>query len=198
MFTLGVTGGIGSGKSTVTRAFSEFGITIVDADEVAREVVQPGEPALERISEHFGNHVLLTNGSLDRGALRKVIFQHKEQKEWLESLLHPLINTAVREKLAQDKQGPYQIYSAPLLLENKQIELVDRLLIVDVPVDCQIERSTKRDNAPADSIKSIIEQQMPRKERLKYADFVIDNSRSVALTVQQVAEIHQQILSLLD
>ncbi len=196
MFTLGITGGIGSGKSFVTKLFSDKNILIVDADEVSREVVTPGQPALEAIKEHFGLTAFSADGLLDRRALRERIFNNIEDKIWLEELLHPLIRASVRRKLQGPSSSPYAIYSAPLLFEQKQESLVDKVVVVDCPVDQQIERAMKRDGSGYATIRKILDQQISRDERLAKADYIVDNSNSMDDTLQQVEQIHQAILKL--
>lgn len=185
---IGLTGGIGSGKSLVAARFAELGITVVNADTVAREVVAKGEPALEKIRDHFGEEILLPTGELDRRQLRGIIFADPEQKKWLENLLHPIIRVRMVEQL-QAAASPYAILESPLLLETDQHLLVEKIIVVDVDEATQIARASTRDGADVEQIKKIIASQMPRAEKLKKADFVIDNGGSVEATYRQVEGI---------
>lgn len=196
MFTLGVTGGIGSGKSLVTDLLRRKGAFIIDADEIAREVVAPGMPALTAIHEHFGADTLLPDDSLNRKALRAKIFNAPDEKAWLESVLHPRIRARANELLQAPKDHPYQGYCVPLLLEKGLDQHVDKVLVVDVPPDIQLQRAAARDGASADDIRRIIDSQVSREQRLAKADYVIDNSGTIEQTVQQVDNLHQTFLTL--
>ena len=171
---IGLTGGIGSGKSTVSCYFSALQVTIVDADIVARQVVSKDQPALQEIAAHFGNEIL-SNGELNRALLRDKIFQDNSQREWLNTLLHPLIHARIIKELAQAK-GEYVLLEAPLLFENKLDELTDYNLVVDIEPALQMKRASARDGVSVESIKAIITKQIDRKERIQKADFIIDNS----------------------
>ena len=195
VLVIGVTGGIGSGKTAVTDEFTRLGITIVDADVAARTVVANGKPALQEIASRFGQHILLENGDLDRAALRTIVFKEHEQRTWLEQLTHPLIRQEIIQGL-QDAQSPYVILSSPLLVESGQNKLVNKTLVVDVPVELQIERTTSRDNNSAEQVQAIIQAQIPRKDRLKHADYVIVNDQDLNHLHQQVAQQHQQFLKM--
>ncbi|WP_166264384.1 dephospho-CoA kinase [Marinobacter caseinilyticus] len=193
---VGLTGGIGSGKSTVAEMFRDLGIHFVDADTVAREVVEPGTVALGDIAGHFGPQILTDDGRLDRAALRTIVFNAPSERVWLETLLHPII----REELARQLQPehyaePYVLLVSPLLLETDQHALVDRVVVVDVPVERQIERTAARDNNSPDQVERIIAAQMPREQRLQRADDVIDNQAPRDQVRQQVAALHQRYVS---
>ena len=192
---VGLTGGIGSGKSTVAEAFRQLGIDTVDADAASRAVVEPGMPALAAIGEHFGAAILHGDGSLDRAALRGIVFSDPQQKAWLESLLHPLIRDWIIQQL-QNSSGPYIILESPLLFETDQHQLADTVLLVDLPEALQIERACARDNNLADQIKRIIATQMPRQEKLSRADIVFDNSQPLETVAARVAELHHEFLKL--
>ena len=195
MLVIGVTGGIGSGKTAVTDEFTRLGITIVDADVAARTVVANGKPALQEIASRFGQHILLENGDLDRAALRTIVFKDPEQRKWLEQLTHPLIRQEIIQGL-QDAQSPYVILASPLLIESGQNKLVNKTLVVDVPVEMQIERTTSRDNNSAEQVKAIIQAQIPRHDRLKHADHVIVNDQDLVHLREQVELQHQQFLKM--
>ena len=192
---VGLTGGIGSGKSTVAEKFRQLGIDMVDADYASRAVVEPGMPALKAISEHFGNDILHADGNLNRAALRTIIFSDPKQKIWLESLLHPLIREWIIEQLSQSK-SPYVILESPLLLETDQHQLVDKVVLVDLPVELQIERACARDGNLADQIQRIIDSQMPRQDKLSRADIVFDNSQPLETVNERVTALHHQFLTL--
>ncbi|SES28247.1 dephospho-CoA kinase [Vreelandella subterranea] len=190
---IGLTGGIGSGKSTVARAFGERGIGWVDADDVAREVVAPGEPALDAIGEHFGPEVIDQDGALDRAALRKIIFEAPEQRQWLEQLTHPLIRERIIARLENIQSGPspYALLVSPLLFESGQAVLVDRTLVIDIPIDMQLSRTLERDGVSEANVRAILDAQMSREERCARADDIIDNSRDIAHMQHQVAQLDQ-------
>ncbi len=194
MFLVGITGGIGSGKSTVAKLFSNLGVSVVDADQSAREVVKPGCPSLEEIEQHFGTGVILDSGELNRGALRERIFTNNAERQWLESLLHPLIFEHIKLQLA-NAPSDYAILESPLLLETTQKELVNRVLVVDVPENVQLERALLRDNATKQEIKAIMAAQISRSERLSRADDVILNDKGRADLDSQVLALHQQYLT---
>jgi len=193
---VGLTGGIGSGKSEVSRRFQLRGVTVVDADEMARVVVEPGEPALAAIAQHFGADILTAAGELDRAQLRAIIFSDPHQKQWLESLLHPLINARIRFELNRSDNSPYAILSSPLLLETTQHTLVDRILVIDASEDLQITRASLRDTNNVALIKAIMATQLPREARLEKADDIIHNHGDFLELETQVNQLHQQYLFL--
>ena len=190
---IGLTGGIGSGKSAVSSHFETLGITVVDADIVAREVVEPAQPALIQIAEHFGNNIITAKGALDRAALRVLIFKDKAERKWLESLLHPLIRDEITLQLKQSL-SPYSILNSPLLLETDQHAIVDRILVVDVPVETQIERTTKRDNNTLEQVEAIINAQSSRAIKQQKADDIILNTGTIDSLYEQVNELHRHYL----
>lgn len=192
---IGLTGGIGSGKSTVAEAFRQLGIETVDADQASRAVVEPGMPALAAISAQFGSQIIQADGSLDRAALRQIIFTDPAQKLWLESLLHPLIRDWIIEQL-KAATSPYVILESPLLFETDQHQLVHKTVLVDLPEALQIERACARDGNQADQIQRIIDAQMPREEKLSRADIVLDNSAPLDTLAARVTAVHQTLLSL--
>lgn len=197
MFIVGLTGGIGSGKTAVSRRFEALGITVVDADVVAREVVEPGTPALAQIRAHFGAEVLLPDGQLDRAALRRIVFSDPEAKRWLEALLHPLIGSETLRQL-DSAPGPYVLLASPLLVESGQTSICSRVLVVDVPEAVQLQRTMQRDTNDVEQVRRIIASQATREQRLAAADDVIDNSGAEAALDAQVAALHQQYLELAD
>ncbi|WP_282040957.1 dephospho-CoA kinase [Halomonas alimentaria] len=191
---IGLTGGIASGKSTVARAFEALGAPWVDADDVAREVVEPGKPALAEIAERFGNEVLNADGTLNRRALREIVFQDEGERRWLESVTHPRIRERLIAHLEHLAAGgaPYVLLVSPLLFESGQVEMIDRALVIDVPEALQIERTAARDDVDADQARAIVAAQMPRAERLARADDVLDNGGSEAEMRRQVVELDRQ------
>ncbi len=189
---IGLTGGIGSGKSLVAARFAELGVTVVNADTVAREVVAKGEPALDAIRAHFGEDIVLPNGELDRRKLREIIFNDPAQKKWLEALMHPIIRLRIVDQL-HAAISPYAILESPLLLETDQHLLVEKIIVVDVDETTQIVRASARDGSDATQIKNIIASQMPRSEKLQKADFVIDNSGSKEATFLQVESLDKKL-----
>lgn len=194
-WVLGLTGGIGSGKSAVVEHFDTLGVHWVDADQAARWVVEPGKPALARIVERFGESMLTTSGTLDRAALRARIFEDVEQRRWLEQLLHPLIGEAVDEYLAQ-AGSPYAIMVSPLLIESGRYRQVDRILVVDVPEELQIQRTIRRDQASEAQIRSILQAQAGREERLRHAHDVLVNDKDQAWLRAEVERLHEFYLTL--
>ncbi len=194
-FVVGLTGGIGSGKSAASSHFESLGISCVDADITSREVVLPGTAALSEIEKHFGNNVIDNQGELNRKALREIIFHDLDEKAWLEKLLHPLIRERIQLLIANSK-SPYTILSSPLLIETKQHLQTDYVLVVDVPEDTQLSRTLKRDGGSEKTIKSILSNQLSRTQRLKYADDVIDNSTDLKTLHVQVESLHKKYLDL--
>jgi len=192
---VGLTGGIGCGKSTVARFLSELGITVVDADQVARDVVLPGTDTLRAIEEHFGSQVIKEDQSLNRPQLRQLIFNNPDDKIWLENLLHPIIRKQMLAELNESK-SIYSILEAPLLFENHLEAYCVKTVLVDIPVELQIRRATQRDNADANAIQAIMDTQLPRSAKLEKADYVIDNSGNHDNTKMQVMRL-DQILRLL-
>lgn len=194
-FLVGLTGGIGCGKSTVTALFAKLGVQYVDADIVAREVVMPGTACLDAICRHFGSGILNSSGELDRAALRQRVFTNATDKAWLEQLLHPAIRQEMLAQLAA-LTSPYALLVAPLLLENKLNRLVQRVLVIDLPESLQLQRAMARDSSSEQHIKAIMAAQISRTERLKLADDIITNDSNIADLTPQVAALHQQYLQL--
>jgi len=195
-FIVGLTGGIGSGKTTIANFFAEHNIVIVDADIVARDVVAVGSPALTQISQHFGEHFIQADGHLNRALLRKKIFSNDTDKLWLNNLLHPLI----REQLIAQMQAASSVYCllvAPLLIENNLIKLVNRVLVIDVSETTQINRTTQRDNNSVEQVQAIISSQASRKDKQEHADDLLNNDNSSLEALKDsVAKLHQQYLTL--
>ena len=190
---LGLTGGIGAGKTLVSNHLSSLGIEIVDADVIAREVVAVDSDGLNAIVKHFGNAILLDDGSLNRAKLREIIFADLEQKNWLNNLLHPMIRQNITEKLDNAK-SLYVVLSAPLLFENKLDALCDHSLLVDVPVEVQLARTTNRDSVSTEQVKHIIAAQMSRDDKLQKAGSILDNHREIDLVLADVERLHRAFL----
>ncbi|OUY06735.1 dephospho-CoA kinase [Acinetobacter populi] len=190
---LGLTGGIGSGKSAASHWFEQQGIGIVDADIVAREIVQPGQPALQQIQHAFGDWVLLDNGELDRRALREHIFQQPQARKALEQITHPAIRASIIEQL-QQADSPYAILVSPLLFETNQHKLTARTLLIDASEDIQIQRASQRDGQSIEQIKQIIAAQMSRADKQKRADDIVINDGHLEHLYQQLEKLHQQYL----
>ncbi|MEZ9820938.1 dephospho-CoA kinase [Shewanella sp. 10N.286.45.A1] len=178
-FIVGLTGGIGSGKTTVANLFADLGVVLVDADIVAREVVNPGSEGLAAIVEHFGADIQLSDGHLDRSMLRERIFNNDEQRLWLNGLLHPLIRETML-KNCKEAQSNYVIMVAPLLFENGLDRLVQRTLLVDISPQLQQQRTMARDDVSAKQVQNIIGSQATRAEKLSKADDVIDNQGEIS------------------
>ena len=192
---LGLTGGIGTGKSSVAAEFKNLGICIVNADEGSRAVVEPGKPALSKIASQFGDQIILSDGSLDRAALREIIFNNANKKQWLEELLHPIIRDWIVEHL-NDSDSPYVILESPLLLETDQHELVDITLLIDLPMELQLERAGARDANNSKQIQRIIDSQMSREQKISKADWIFDNSGEKAMISYRVNQLHEKFLAL--
>ena len=191
---VGVTGGIGSGKSAATAHFESLGITVVDADLASRIIVQPGKPALAEIAAHFGSDILLQDGSLDRAALRERVFADTTQRQWLEQLTHPLIGEEIQAQL-QASTSAYTILSSPLLLETTQKDLCAITVVVDVPEAVQVQRTISRDANSEDQVRKIMAAQMSRQQRLQLADEVLDNGGTLAGLQRAVEKLHQKFLA---
>jgi dephospho-CoA kinase len=189
---IGLTGGIGSGKTTVANFFADLGIDIIDADIAARKVVEPESNALVQISQHFGLQFIKADGTLNRPLLRSQIFSNDIDKLWLNNLLHPLIRQTMLNEIEQS-QSPYCLLVAPLLIENNLQSLVERILVIDICEEEQIKRAVLRDPSSKEEIIRIISSQIPRKERLKHADDIIDNTKSdLSIIKESVIKLDQK------
>jgi dephospho-CoA kinase len=188
-FIVGLTGGIGSGKTTVSDMFAKLNIDIIDADIAARTVVMPGSKALIAIEANFGPDFITPTGELGRTKLRSRIFSNSDDKTWLNNLLHPLIRTEILSQISQAKSN-YCVLVAPLLIENNLQKLVNRVLVINIDEANQIARTAERDPSSVAEIKRIIASQMPSKQRLSFADDVINN-QDISLD-----DIQQQVIAL--
>ena len=194
-YIVGLTGGIGSGKSAASAWFEQQSILVVDADIVAREVVKVGQPALIEIQKHFGDWVLDEQGCLNRSALRDYIFKHPEARQQLEAITHPVIRSAIIQQLNQ-ALSPYAILASPLLFETDQHLLCQRSLLIDVPVELQLVRASQRDGQSREQIERIIAVQMPRLEKQQRAHDIADNSGTLEDLYQQLQPLHEHYLQL--
>ena len=193
MFVVGLTGGIGSGKSAATAVFEDLGIDVVDADLASREAVLPGSKALDQIQKKFGNEILLEDQSLNRAKLREIIFDNSEDKTWLEQLLHPEIRHIIQSKL-ENSSSEYVILVSPLLFETDQHEFCNTAILIDSSMNSQVSRTSKRDSVSEDSVKKIISAQMSRDDKLKIAKIVINNDDSLEQLESNVKKVHENLI----
>jgi dephospho-CoA kinase len=194
-FRVGLTGGIASGKSTAAKFFDDLGVPILDSDQVARDVVEPGQPPLERLVERFGASILTADGHLDRPALRNIVFSDPKARADLEALTHPAIGAAMEARSAV-AGGPYQILVIPLLVEKNLAANVDRVLVVDCDEALQLKRLAQRDGAARAQAQAILDAQASRTARLKAADDVITNDGTIDAVRKQVTALHGRYLEL--
>jgi dephospho-CoA kinase len=195
MLKIGLTGGIGCGKSTVARLFSELDTPVIDADEIAHHLVEKGQPALKRIAQEFGQTILNEDGTLNRSTLKDLVFSDSRHKQTLEAILHPLIYQTIQSEI-ENISASYCIICIPLLIETDKIRSVDRVLVVDCPVETQIKRVETRDRLSIEQIKAILENQVSRAVRISQADDIIDNSEIETGLAEQVKKLHNLYLSL--
>lgn len=194
-YIVALTGGIGSGKSTVSDEFSRLGVPVVDSDIIARQVVEPGTVALQAIAEHFGSSILLADGTLDRKKLRERIFSQPDEKQWLNNLLHPQIQLETRQQIAAI-EAPYILWVVPLLVENNLCSRANRILVVDVSTKTQLHRTVARDGTSLHQAQQILAAQTSRELRLSLADDVLNNDGSTAELINQIKQLHQKYLTL--
>ncbi|AVP82977.1 dephospho-CoA kinase [Aeromonas hydrophila] len=195
MYVVAITGGIGSGKTTVANQFAELGIEVVDADVIAREVVEPGTPALATIAAHFGSDVITPDGQLNRRRLRERVFTDPQAKGWLNALLHPLIRTEMQRQCAAAR-SPYCLLVVPLLVENRLTALANRVLVIDVDEATQIERTCRRDGVSREQAQAILAAQASRAERLAAADDVLDNQNGTPAAIKsRILALHETYLA---
>ena len=197
MLIIGLTGGIGSGKSVASDKFASLGITVVDADVASRTVVEPGKPALQEIESHFGSEIITEDGQLDRAKLREIIASDAEERKWLESVLHPRIGEQIAKEISESS-SPYTLFVAPLLLETNSQEMCARVVVVDVPNDVQVERTAKRDKVPTDQVEQMVSAQMEREKRLEKADDVLLNTGTIEELEKKVEQLHKKYLQMVE
>ena len=190
---VGLTGGIGSGQSAAADYFQTLGVDVVDADLASRAVVEPGQPALEKIAEHFGSNILDPHGQLDRAALRKKVFSDVAERKWLQQLLHPLINNYLVEQV-NAAQSDYCLLVNPLLIESGQQQWCDIVVVVDVPVATQLSRTMARDDNTREQVQAIIDAQTSRDKRLNAADYVVTNDQDLGFLHDQIDTLHNDLL----
>lgn len=195
MLIIALTGGIGAGKSTVADRFAELGVPVIDADLLAREQVRRGSAGLEEIVRSFGPEILATDGELDRGRLRRLIFRDPAAKKRLEAILHPRIRAQMRKRI-REIDAPYVVLAIPLLVEKAQMDLADRVLVVDAPEELRIERVCRRDRQAAGEIRAILRSQCSRAERLDVADDVITNDGALGKLLDDTTALHYRYMSL--
>jgi len=194
-FILGLTGGIASGKTAAADRLESLGATLVDTDLISREVVEPGQPALTQIEQHFGPDVIQGDGGLNRGALREKVFQDSKERQWLEELLHPLIRQTAIDR-ALSASTPIVVVVVPLLFESGHYQEIDASLVIDVPVELQRQRTLNRDGVSDTQVDSILAAQMDRQSRLNRADYVISNAGTLDELYSQVDALYHQLIAL--
>ena len=193
-YIVALSGGIASGKSTIANLFAQLGVPIIDADVIARQVVQIGTEAYKLIVKHFSQEILLPNNELDRSQLREIIFNNDHERLWLNNLLHPIIQEQTQIQIAQ-QTAAYVIWVVPLLVENNLHNFADRVLMVDTPEQLQLERLIQRDNIDKSLAQKMISSQISSKKRLTYADDIIVNNGDLISLTAQVNKLHQQYLN---
>lgn len=192
MLRVGLYGGIGSGKSTAAEIFSRLGVSVIDADLIARELSAPNSPQLKKIKNTFGDSIV-TDGSLDRAQLRKIISSSARAREQLNAIMHPAIRQELKTRVAQS-EGVYCLVVVPLLLESQMLDLVDRIVVIDCPEQKQLKRVIRRDKVRADEVKKLIKSQASRSRRLEIADLVLDNSKDLLHLEKQILSLHKNLL----
>jgi len=191
MFAVGLTGGIASGKTTISNLFAGLGVPVIDTDVISRKLLEPGELAYEQVCTHFGSDILDANNRIDRSRLRKIVFTSPDEKSWLETMLHPLIYQRSHDAVLEHSLADYVLVVIPLLFETNFQSLADRILVVDCPPEKQIERLVKRDNIDVELARKMISQQLSNAARLARAHDIIDNRTDDADLRSQVASLHQ-------
>jgi len=195
MLRVGLTGGIGSGKTTVANLFKNFDVTIIDADEIAAAITKPNTYSYDSIVKHFGENILNNDKTLDRKKLRSLIFNNTEERKWLENLLHPVIREVMRERIAQVKTA-YCLLVIPLLAESNHIDFIDRVCVIDVPESIRIKRVSQRDGTTESDVEAIIASQCADEKRLSIADDIITNDGDIEALRSQVYLLHEKYLTL--
>ena len=196
MFSVGLTGGIASGKTTISDLFAKRGVPIIDTDIISRALLEPGELAFDQVCAHFGDKILGADGRIDRGRLREIVFSQANEKSWLETMLHPLIYQRSLDAIRTHSRAAYVLVVVPLLFETNFQSLVDRILVVDCPAEEQIERLIKRDGIAASLAQKMLAQQLDNAQRVARAHDIIDNRNSSADLEAQVEALHAFYLKL--
>lgn len=187
---IGLTGGIGSGKSAACEIFSELGVPVIDADVIAHSLVKPGMPTFIEITKMFGNEVISSDGALDRKLIRDKIFANEIDRNKLENILHPAVYREIAVQV-EDIKSKYCIISIPLLLETDATNTIDRVLVIDVPRELQLERASNRDKTDRDDINAIIDSQISREDRLSAADDIVDNKGDINDLRKNICGLHE-------
>ncbi len=193
---IGLTGGIGSGKSTVAKMLRKLGAAVIDSDQIAHQLLMPHQPSFTQVIEHFGPSILQANGLLDRTKLRIIIFNTPAERHWLEQLLHPLIKAEILKQAAGISAKTYLIVEIPLLIEANFQDSVDRILVIDCPEDCQIERIMQRDSVSREEAQNALQTQTSREQRLAKADDILQNSETLDKLKKKVEALHQYYIKL--
>ncbi len=196
MLKIGLTGGIGSGKSSTTKIFEKLGITVIDADLIAHQLTLPGTEALQEISKQLGDQFITSQGKLDRKKLAQFVFEYPDKKVVLENILHPHVRLGITSELKNLDSSPYIILAVPLLLETDFTELVDRILVISAPQNIRIERVINRDERNADDVKAIMGYQVDEKTRLEKADDILDNNGTLDELESRIEQLHKQYLQI--
>jgi dephospho-CoA kinase len=196
-YKVGLTGGIGSGKSLVSKMFADLGVPVIDADDIAHELIKPGSPLIDNIINILGKDIIDSSGMLDRDKLRSLIFSDSESKEKLEAIMHPHVFDTINRKISEIS-APYCILSIPLLVETNARDMVDTVLVVDCPVSLQIERVSRRDGVTSEDVQKIIQLQASRDSRILAADDVINNEGTIAELQQAVTALHEKYTQIAD
>jgi dephospho-CoA kinase len=195
VFSVGLTGGIASGKTTVSNLFAQRGVAVIDTDIISRKLLEPGEIAYRQVCDHFGDEILLADGQIDRAALRKIVFSNSKQKSWLETMLHPLIYQRSHDAIIEHSSACYVLVVVPLLFETNFQSLVDRILVVDCPAEQQVRRLMNRDGIDEDLARKMLAQQMSNSQRVARAHDIIHNRDDSVDLEAQVENLHQAYLS---
>jgi dephospho-CoA kinase len=195
VLSVALTGGIGSGKSAASKHFESLGVPVIDADMLAHQMVQPGSPALAEIESVFGNHLTDSQGRLNRGTLREIVFNDPAQRKRLEAILHPPIRQAM-ERWIEQQTAPYAILVIPLLFETGQQDIAERILVVDCDESLQYNRVSQRDNLDESQISQILASQVDRQTRLQGADDIIENNGDLAALIKATEHMHHAYLAL--
>ena len=198
MFAVGLTGGIASGKTTISNLFARLEVPVVDTDVISRKLLEPGELAFDQVCAHFGDRIIRSDGNIDRGRLREIVFNERDEKSWLETMLHPLIFQRSHDAIVAHSAANYVLVVIPLLFETNFQSLVDRILVVDCPAEQQIERLVKRDHIDEALARKMLSQQLTNDERIARAHDIIDNRSVNADLESQVESLHQLYLQMSD
>jgi len=196
MFSVGLTGGIAAGKTTLSNLFAELGVPVIDTDIISRKLLEPGEPGYDQVCDHFGDNIMGTDNKIDRAKLREIVFSNPDEKTWLETMLHPLIYRRSHDAILEHAMADYVLLVVPLLFETNFQSLVDRILVIDCPPELQLERLVQRDHIDESLARKMLAQQLSNAERLVRAHDIVDNSDNANGLESQVEALHQRYLQL--